>query len=364
MEINTSIPSLTDWGLQPERPLVIAGPCSAESEEQVMQTAHLLKQHTSAQIFRAGIWKPRTRPGTFEGVGTKGLKWLRKVKEETGLLTTTEVATAKHTYEAIKYGIDILWVGARTTVNPFAIQEIADVLDGVDIPIMVKNPVNPEVEPWAGAIERFQKAGIQKIAAVHRGFSSFSETTYRNAPNWQIPIELKRRLPEIPIICDPSHIAGRRDLILDISQRAMDLTYDGLMIETHPDPDRALSDARQQITPSVLGEILAKLILRRTDPGNNGFKNQLEDLRREIDQLDHELLEVLQNRMKVAANIGYCKKENGVTILQATRWDHILAKCLAMGEEKGLSNEFIRRIFTAIHQESINTQTKIMNTTE
>ncbi len=360
MERQIDIPGLEQWGLDASRPVLIAGPCSAESEEQVMNTANQL-MGTRVQVFRAGIWKPRTRPGSFEGVGTNGLKWLRRVKEETGMMTTTEVANARHVYEAIKYGIDMLWIGARTTVNPFAIQEIAEALDGTDIPVLIKNPVNAEVEPWLGAIERFQKAGITKIAAIHRGFSSFAETRYRNTPNWQIPIELKRRRPDVPIFCDPSHIAGRRDLLFEISQKAMDLNYNGLMIETHPDPDKALSDARQQITPQALQDLVSRLILRRVDPGNNGFLNQLEDLRTEIDRLDRELLDILESRMKVSVEIGRCKKESSVTILQASRWDQILERCTRMGNERGLSEEFVGKIFSAIHQESINTQTRVMN---
>ncbi len=348
------------WNVDGARPLVIAGPCSAETETQVLETARRLKS-TSTQIFRAGIWKPRTRPNAFEGVGVKGLKWLKQVKEETGLLTTTEVANAQHTYEALKYGVDMLWIGARTTVNPFTIQEIADALSGVDIPVFVKNPVNPDVDLWIGSIERLQKAGISRVAAVHRGFSSFSETRYRNSPNWQIPIELKRIRPDLPMVCDPSHISGKRNLLQEVSQKAMDLNFDGLMIETHPDPDSAWSDAKQQITPEELGELLGRLILRSTDPGSNGFVHQLEALRCEIDRLDQELMNILEDRMKVAMGIGQCKKENGVTILQPARWDQIISKYLAVGQTKGFSEEFIRKLFMAIHQESINTQTRIMN---
>ncbi|MDD3811117.1 MAG: chorismate mutase, partial [Bacteroidales bacterium] len=298
------------WGIDTERPLLIAGPCSAETEEQVMNTAIQLKD-VGASVFRAGIWKPRTRPNTFEGVGVKGLRWLKKVKERTGMLTTTEVANAQHVYEAIKYGVDILWIGARTTVNPFTIQEIAEAMSGIDIPVMVKNPVNPDVELWLGAIERLQAVGISRIGVIHRGFSSYSENRYRNSPNWQIPLELKRRRPDLPFICDPSHIGGQRSLLQEISQKAMDLNFDGLMIETHIEPDSAWSDAKQQITPNELKQLLDKLILRRTDPGNNGFVNQLEELRSEIDRLDQELMNILEDRMKVSAGIGKVKKENG-----------------------------------------------------
>lgn len=356
-------PVLAEWGLPGVRPLIISGPCSAESEEQVMRTARQLSQ-LKVPIFRAGIWKPRTRPGSFEGVGVKGLKWLKKVKEETGMMTTTEVANAKHVYEAIKQGVDILWIGARTTVNPFAIQEICEALSGYDIPVMVKNPVNPEVEPWCGAIERLEKTGIKRIAAIHRGFSSFAESRFRNPPNWQIPIELRRRRPDLPLICDPSHICGNREMLQEVSQRAMDLSYDGLMIESHIAPESALSDAFQQITPADLSDLLVKLILRRIEPGDNGFKDALEDLRAEIDRLDNELLDILGERMQIAEAIGHQKKTSGVIILQASRWDQILEHALTLGRKKGLSDDFIKKMFYAIHQESINTQTRIMNEPE
>ncbi len=351
---------LEDWGIETDRPLLISGPCSAETEEQVMETARRL-MNTRTQIFRAGIWKPRTRPGSFEGIGVEGLKWLKRVKEETGLKTATEVANGKHVFEAIKYGVDILWIGARTTVNPFAVQEIADALQGVDIPVMVKNPINPDVELWKGAIERLGKSGITRMAAIHRGFSSYAETKYRNAPNWQLPIDLKRSRPDLPIICDPSHIGGKSELLQEISQRAMDLNFEGLIIESHITPKKAWSDARQQITPEELNTLISNLVLRRMDPGSNGFLQQLEGLRSEIDRLDDDLMRVLDDRMKVAAKIGECKKENGVTILQSGRWDSILEKSITEGAEKGLSAEFIKRVFSAIHQESINTQTNIMN---
>jgi len=351
---------LEEWGLETDRPLLIAGPCSAESEEQVMETAKRL-MNTRTQVYRAGIWKPRTRPGSFEGVGTKGLKWLKRVKEETGLKTSTEVANSKHVFEAIKYGVDILWIGARTSVNPFAIQEIADALEGVDIPVMVKNPINPDVDLWCGAIERLASAGITRIAAIHRGFSSYAETKYRNAPNWQLPIELKRRRPDLPIICDPSHITGKSELLQEVSQRAMDLNMDGLMIESHITPAEAWSDARQQITPEELNTLINNLVLRTTNTESDGFMQELEGYRSEIDRLDDELMRVLENRMTISGKIGKCKKENSVTILQTGRWDSILERCITAGAEKNLSSVFVKKIFSAIHQESINTQTNIMN---
>ena len=357
---NLTIAPLSEWGLKEDRPLLISGPCSAETEEQLLETARQLKT-TRTQIFRAGVWKPRTRPNTFEGIGVEALKWLKMVKEETGLLTTTEVANAQHTYEALKYGVDILWIGARTTVNPFTVQEIANALEGVDIPVMVKNPINPDVELWCGALERLAKAGIKRLAAIHRGFSSYGETRYRNAPNWQIPIEMKRRQCDLPMFCDPSHIAGRADLLKEIAQKSMDLNFDGLMVESHINPGQAWSDAKQQITPNELDEMVNSLTLRRMDPGNNGFLHQLEDLRSEIDRLDNELMGILESRMKVAEKIGKCKKENNVTILQSGRWDKVVEQSTAIAKEKGLSEEFTMRILAAIHQESINKQTKIMN---
>ncbi len=355
------IAPLEEWGLKTNRPILISGPCSAETEEQVLETARRLKKSTSTQVFRAGIWKPRTRPGSFEGIGVEGLKWLKKVKQETGLKTATEVANSKHVFEAMKYEVDILWIGARTTVNPFAVQEIADALEGVDIPIMVKNPINPDVELWCGAIERISKAGISRIAAIHRGFSSYAETKFRNAPNWQLPIELKRRRPEIPIICDPSHISGKSELLQEISQRAMDLNFEGLMIESHITPDKAWSDARQQITPEEVDTLIKNLVLRRMDAKSNGFLQELEGYRSEIDRLDDELMRVLDQRMQVSEQIGSCKKENRVTIFQSGRWDNILEKSFIAGAKRGLSKEFIRKLFSAIHQESINKQTDIMN---
>ncbi|MBN1117591.1 MAG: bifunctional 3-deoxy-7-phosphoheptulonate synthase/chorismate mutase type II [Bacteroidales bacterium] len=347
-------------GVGEERPLVMAGPCSAETEEQVMETARQLKEN-GINIFRAGIWKPRTRPNTFEGVGKEGLPWLKKVHNELGMLTATEVANANHVFEALKYGVDILWIGARTTANPFAVQEIADALEGVDIPVLIKNPVNPDVELWIGAFERLNQAGIKKLAAIHRGFSTYGKTFYRNDPQWQIPIELKRRIPDLPMITDPSHICGNRELLFEISQEAMDLNFDGLIIESHICPDKAISDAGQQITPKALKELLDKLVLRKPNIENTLIMNSLEDLRQEIDKYDDKLLDILASRMMVAEKIGLYKKEHNLTILQSGRWDELLQERTRKAMKKGLSEEFIIKVLRAIHQESINRQTKIMN---
>jgi chorismate mutase len=358
-KINNS--PIRDWKGYKERPYLISGPCSAETEEQVMQTARELAELKEINVFRAGIWKPRTRPNSFEGVGTEGLKWLRRVKQETGLLVGTEVANEKHVYEALKYGIDMLWIGARTSVNPFTVQEISDALNGVDVMVLVKNPINPDLELWIGAIERIAKAGITRIGAIHRGFSSFEKTVYRNQPNWQLPIELRRRFPEIPIICDPSHISGSRLYLHEISQKAMDLNFDGLMIESHINPAVALSDASQQLTPNDLKELLSRLVYRNANPSDPKLLDVLGELRQQIDVYDDHLLDILEKRMKVAETIGQYKKENNITILQSTRWDEIINKVISRGKAKSLSNEFIDTIFKAIHQESINHQMKVMN---
>jgi chorismate mutase len=359
MSVNLTIEPINLPGVSPERPLVIAGPCSAESEKQVMDTAFDLASQ-GVKIYRAGIWKPRTRPNAFEGVGSKGLPWLKKVKDETGMYTATEVANVKHVYEALKFGVDILWIGARTTANPFAVQEIADTLRGMDIPVLIKNPVNPDIELWIGALERINDAGITRIGAIHRGFSSYDKSLYRNNPHWQIPIELRRRIPNLPIIVDPSHIAGRRDLIQDVSQRAMDLNFDGLIIESHCNPDEAWSDAKQQVTPKNLSCILNRLVLRHEGVDNKDAFT-LEELRAQIDKFDDEILDVFEKRMEIAEQIGKFKKDHNITILQTGRWDAILKKRTTMGNMKGLSSDFVEKIFSAIHQESINHQTKVMN---
>ena len=341
-------------------PFIIAGPCSAESENQVFQTA-LKLSNLGIKVFRAGIWKPRTRPGNFEGVGSAGLRWLTRVKKELGLIVATEVANTSHVEAALKNEIDILWIGARTSVNPFAVQEIADLLRGVDIPVLVKNPINPDIDLWIGAIERINKAGIKKIVAVHRGFSTYDKSIYRNNPHWEIPIELKRRIPDIFIITDPSHISGNKKLLFEISQKAMDLNFDGLMIESHINPSQALSDASQQVTPKELDMILKKLIIRKSEIKDNNFMSILKELRSQIDNIDHDILNILEKRMSVVEKIGRLKKEKNISILQTKRWDEILSKKLKESPKKGLNTEFILKIFEAIHEESINHQFRIMN---
>ena len=350
----------SNWPLTFQKPLIIAGPCSAESEDQMISIAKELQKHENI-LFRAGIWKPRTRPNSFEGIGAVGLKWMDTVKKETGLKTTTEVANANHVEQALKHDIDVFWIGARTTVNPFAVQEIADALKGTDKPIMIKNPINPEVNLWVGAIERFYDAGLTKLAAIHRGFFAYNNTKYRNLPQWQLAIELKRRIPGIPMICDPSHISGKRSLIYEVSQKAIDMNYDGLMIETHTNPEKALSDNAQQVTPKELNNILENLVIRNSETENNDFKTSLNELRIQIDDLDNELLDTLKRRMEVAEKIGVHKKKNGVTILQSARWEELLDSRIQSGIKNGLSEEFMSKLLKAVHQESINRQTKIMN---
>ena len=341
-------------------PLVIAGPCSAETEDQVLKIAHELKK-SDVSIFRAGIWKPRTRPGGFEGVGEIGLKWLQKAKAETGLLMATEVATAAHVKLALEHDIDVLWIGARTTVNPFAVQEIADALQGTDKIVLLKNPVNPDLSLWIGGLERLYNANIKKLGVIHRGFSTYEKTKYRNNPEWQIAIDLQNRFPDLPLICDPSHITGRRDMIQEVSQQALDLNYDGLIIETHIDPDNAWSDAAQQVTPATLKQMFVNLRVRKVSDDESEYNQKMAKLRMQIDEFDGKLLEILGNRMKVADKIGLLKKEKNVAILQNQRWNEILGKMILEGEEKGLSNEFVMHLFKAIHQESISHQEKVIN---
>ncbi|MCU4189011.1 bifunctional 3-deoxy-7-phosphoheptulonate synthase/chorismate mutase type II [Flavobacterium sp. HXWNR29] len=345
---------------QLNHPLVIAGPCSAETEDQVLKIAHELK-NSDVSIFRAGIWKPRTRPGGFEGVGEIGLKWLQKAKAETGLLMATEVATAAHVKLALEHDIDVLWIGARTTVNPFAVQEIADALQGTDKIVLLKNPVNPDLSLWIGGLERLYNANIKKLGVIHRGFSTYEKTKYRNNPEWQIAIDLQNRFPDLPLICDPSHITGKRDMIQEVSQQALDLNYDGLIIETHIDPDNAWSDAAQQVTPDILKQMFINLRVRKISDDESEYNQKMAKLRMQIDEFDGKLLEILGNRMKVADKIGLLKKEKNVAILQNQRWNEILGKMILEGEEKGLSNEFVMHLFKAIHQESITHQEKVIN---
>lgn len=351
---------MTFTQLQHNNFLTISGPCSAETEEQVLLTAKQLTATGKVNLFRAGIWKPRTRPGMFEGIGTAALPWLLQAKKSTGLATTVEVATAKQVEDALKFEVDVLWVGARTTVNPFSVQEIADALKGVDVPVLIKNPINPDIDLWQGAVERIEKAGIKEIGLVHRGFSSYGNTTYRNAPMWHLAIEMKSRNASKIFICDPSHIGGKRELLLEISQKSIDFGYDGLMIESHITPDVAWSDAQQQITPNSLNDLLSKLIWRKTNL-NIEEQNQLQKLRLQIDQLDDELLQILSKRMKIADEIGLYKKENNIAILQAVRWNEILDRAFKKNSTLGLSVEFIKKYFEAVHLESINHQNKMMN---
>jgi chorismate mutase len=343
-------------GIDPKRPIIIAGPCSAETEEQVMATAKQLADR-GVKIFRAGIWKPRTRPGAFEGVGSVGLPWLRRVKTELGMYTSTEVATAKHVAEAIKYGIDILWIGARTSANPFAMQEIADALAGSDIPVLLKNPVNPDIELWIGGIERLYLAGVRKLGVIHRGFSSSDKKIYRNVPMWHIPIELRRRFDNLPMFCDPSHIGGKRELISSISQQAMDLNFDGLMIESHCDPDNAWSDKDQQVTPDILDYILNLLVIRDVTQTTES----LSELRKQIDDMDDELLEVLAKRMRISREIGTYKKEHNIQILQTARYSEILEVRIKQAEKFGIDGDCMQKILEAIHEESIRQQMSVMN---
>lgn len=341
-------------------PLVIAGPCSAETEEQVLGIANELKD-TDVNYFRAGVWKPRTRPGNFEGVGAIGLGWLKKVKEETGLKTAIEVANKNHVDLALEHDIDMLWVGARSTVSPFIVQEIADALRGTDKIVLVKNPVNPDLSLWLGAVERLHSANIEKLGVIHRGFSTYEKSKYRNIPEWQLAIELQTKFPDLPLINDPSHISGKRDLVFDVSQTALDLNFDGLMIETHTDPENAWSDAAQQVTPTKLVQIMKDLRIRKETDQEAEYRSKLNNLRAQIDILDNQLIDTLGKRMKVSDNIGELKKQRNVAVLQTNRWNSILGSMILEGEARGLSEEFVLRMFKAIHQESINHQEKIIN---
>ena len=342
-------------GIDMKRPLVIAGPCSAESEEQVLQTAHSLAAQ-GIKIFRVGIWKPRTKPGSFEGVGVTGLPWLKKVKKDTGMYVATEVATKEQVGAALATGVDILWIGARTTVNPFAVQEIAGALRGIDIPVLIKNPVNPELDLWLGAIERFHRVGLRRLGAIHRGFSSHEKKDFRNEPLWQLPIELRYEIPNLPVFCDPSHITGKREFVPLVSQQAMDLNFDGLMIETHCDPSVAMSDAKQQITPEELQRLLSALIVRDANrPGE-----QLSSLRKRIDHLDEQLLDLLAERMRVSCEIGTYKREHNMPLLQTSRYNELVEERMRLGCTKTLNAQFVREILKEIHDESIRQQMAVM----
>ena len=338
------------------RPLVIAGPCSAETREQTLETARRLAAG-GFRIFRAGLWKPRTKPGGFEGVGSEGIDWLRQVKHETGMYVATEVATAHHAEAVLGSGIDLLWIGARTTANPFAMQEIADALQGHDIPVLIKNPVNPDLELWIGAVERIRNAGIRRIAVIHRGFTRIARSGYRNHPMWSIPIELRHRFPELQIFCDPSHIGGRRELIAPLSQQAMDLGFDGLFVETHCNPDEAWSDRLQQVAPETLAQIVGELAIRETTAATD----DLDRLRTEIDKIDDRLLELLAERMRVACEIGCCKKEHGMPVLQARRYEELLSRRTAQAAELGMDRAFMRSVLQAIHEESVRQQMRILD---
>ena len=342
-----------------DHPLVIAGPCSAETEEQVLKIAHELKD-SDVNYYRAGIWKPRTRPGNFEGVGALGLKWLKKVKEETGMKTCTEVANAAHVKLALENDVDLLWIGARTAVSPFIMQELADALHGTDKIVLVKNPINPDLALWLGGIERLYTADIKNLGAIHRGFSTYEKSKYRNVPEWQIAIEFKNRFPDLPLICDPSHITGNREMIFEVSQTALDLNFDGLMIETHWDPENAWSDAAQQVTPTKLKQIMQDLKIRKETETDATYRDSLENLRAQINVVDGQLIDLLGKRMKVADHIGELKKEQNVAVLQSKRWNEILGNMILEGKEKGLSEEFVLKMFKAIHQESINHQENII----
>jgi chorismate mutase len=364
MKIHLELIPVEEWSSSLVKPIIISGPCSAESEEQLVSTAKEISKSGKVQILRAGIWKPRTRPDSFEGRGTVALPWLKSAGLQTGLLTTTEVASSLHVEEALKAGIDILWIGARTTVNPFSVQQIADALKGTDVPVLVKNPVNPDLQLWIGALERVNRAGIKKLGAIHRGFSSFEKTPFRNAPMWDLAIELKTLIPDLPVICDPSHISGNRELIPLVAQKALDLEMAGLMIESHINPSEALSDAQQQLTPGALDKILDELTYRSSSVNNSELRNQLQQLRGEIDDLDEEVVQLLAARMKIAEKIGEYKRDNNITILQLQRWKEILTKRIKQGEAMGLSVDFMKSLLKAIHRESIRHQTSVMNNQE
>lgn len=361
MVANLKVMPISHWLPKIDNPLLISGPCSLESEEQALATARELAKDKRVFVYRGGIWKPRTRPGMFEGVGSIGLEWLKLVKQETGLLTGTEVANAQHVEECLKAGVDVMWIGARSTASPFVVQEIADVLKGTDQIIMVKNPVNPDVQLWVGALERLNQAGLKNLVAIHRGFTPFSDTKYRNYPNWKTVIELRRILPNLPIICDPSHISGKREYLFEISQKAFDIGLDGLMIESHIDPSCALSDKEQQVTPADLAKILDRLVIRYANSDDPQFENKLELLRGRIDGIDHEIMEILAQRMSIVRQIGQYKKENQVTALQINRWAQIMEDRSKLAEKLSLDDTFVKSLFQLIHEDSVRQQTDIMD---
>ena len=355
-----TVKTLSDWGIPLKSAFFIAGPCSAESEEQMMQTALSLKD-SEAIVLRAGIWKPRTRPGTFEGVGVKGLDWLKNAGRAANLLATTEVATPEHVEACLRHEIDILWIGARTTSNPFAVQAIADVLTGVDIPVLVKNPINPDIELWLGALERFNQAGIKRLAAVHRGFSTYEKTQFRNQPIWRIPIEVRRRNPDIPMICDPSHICGNTDLLFSVSQNAMDLLFDGLMVEVHIDPSAALSDAKQQVTPDEYNRLINRLTIKKASSEEKDYLEHMNNLRKEIDQVDHEILKLLAKRMERSNRIALHKMKDNVSIFQPRRWDEVVKSRIEYGLDHNLSEDFVLKLYQLINEEAIQLQGKVIS---
>ncbi|WP_346862694.1 chorismate mutase [uncultured Draconibacterium sp.] len=361
MTVQLEINPIKSWLPKLDNPLLISGPCSLESEEQAMETAKLLAQDKRVFVYRGGVWKPRTRPGSFEGVGSIGLKWLQNVREETGLPVGTEVANAQHTEEALKAGLDVIWIGARSTASPFVVQEIADVVKGSNAVVMIKNPVNPDVQLWMGAVERISQAGIKNIVAIHRGFTPFRETKYRNYPNWKTVIELKRLMPNLPIICDPSHIAGTREYLYEISQKAFDMGMEGLMVESHRDPSCAMSDASQQLTPADLGKMLDKLVIRHENANNPDFENQLDVLRNRIDAIDAELLEMLASRVEIVKKIGEYKRDNNVTALQINRWTQLMENRVSLGKTMDLNETFVKILFQLIHEDSVRMQTEIMD---
>lgn len=361
MTLKLDINPIKAWLPHIDNPLLIAGPCSLESEKQALDTARLLAEDKRVFVYRGGVWKPRTRPGSFEGVGSVGLSWLQKVREETGLPVGTEVANAQHTEEALKAGLDVIWIGARSTASPFVVQEIADVLKGSSAVVMIKNPVNPDVQLWMGAIERVHQAGIRNIVAIHRGFTPFRETKYRNYPNWKTVIELRRTMPNLPIICDPSHIAGKREYLFEISQKAFDMGMEGLMLESHIDPSCAMSDAAQQVTPADLGKILDKLVIRYENADNPDFENRLDMLRNRIDAIDSELLEMLSSRVEIVKEIGAYKRDNNVTALQINRWTQLMENRVNLGKKLDLDETFVKILFQLIHEDSVRMQTEIMD---